>query len=300
MTVGGEYIPARERGFDEGPKYPTVFGIPLTPTVSGVAIALVGLAGAVYLVINLVQPAWQENQALKQSVEEKRSQLVNREETQRQIQEARTRLRAAQQLQADVLSLFASEESMDTLLLDLNERVQSVNAGITDPSRRAVLSRFQAVIGESSQSAATPDALISARPDVVSDSSLGPELNGKLERRVYNVELEGNFNQTQSIIRSIERLQPLLIVRNLRSELDEATQLIRVDEQGRVVPNGQPQTRITTSFQLIALLPVEPPAPAATPATAPTGIAPASPATPSLGVSPAPSPGASPAPAASP
>ena len=294
MTIGGEYIPAREREFDEGPKDPTVFGIPLTPTVSGVAIALVGLAGAVYLVINLVQPAWQENQALKQSVEEKRSQLVNREETQRQIQEARTRLQAAQQLQADVLSLFASEESMDTLLLDLNERVQSVNAGITDPSRRAVLSRFQAVIGENSQSAATPDALISARPDVVSDSSLGPELNGKLERRVYNVELEGNFNQTQSIIRSIERLQPLLIVRNLRSELDEATQLIRVDEQGRVVPNGQPQTRITTSFQLIALLPVEPPVSAAAPAAtpAPAGTTPASPATQS--------PGASPAPAASP
>jgi type IV pilus assembly protein PilO len=257
MTVGGDFAPSGDRReYDTGGNYPTVFGIRLTPPVSGILIALLGLGASAYLLINLVQPTWQRNQELRQDVAAKESQLVNREDSQRRIQEARAELAEARQLRADVVALFANQESIDTLLLDLNERIQAVNAGIQDEDRRANLTRFE---------------LNEELSGVITDSSLGTEVNNRIERRVYDVELEGDFPQTQSIMRNIERLQPLLVVKNLNSELDFAAQSILIDAQGRLLPNGQPVTRITTSFQLQALVPVEnTPAPAASPPAAGT------------------------------
>ena len=241
MTAGGDFIPTGETNESEEARYPKLFGITLTPVVSGVLVALLGLGAALWLWLNVVQPTLQRNQELRQDVAAKRDQLLNQEETQRQIEEARTRLAEAQQLQAEVLSLFATEQSLDTLLLDVNERVQSANAGIQDPDRRATLAQFDLNADESGP---------------VTDSSYGSVVNNKLERRVYDVEIEGSFPQVVSIIRSIERLQPLLVVSDLNSQLDPETQRLVLDSQGRVV-SGQPQARVNTSFQLAALVPVE-------------------------------------------
>jgi type IV pilus assembly protein PilO len=249
MTVGGDFIPTEREV--EGPSYPKVFGISLTPTVGGIALAIAGAVGAYLLWANLVQPTLDRNQQLQADIATKQEELANLGDAQQQIAQARERLRSAQQLQADVLGLFATEESLDTLLLDVNERVQSVNAGIQDPARRARLSRFDFV----------PDASGS-----VTDGSLGAAVNNQLERRVYDVEILGSFPQTQSIIRNIERLQPLLVVDNFKSELDRSTQRIVLSPQGQIVPTGQPETRVTTGFRLEALIPTNPPEAGAAPA----------------------------------
>jgi type IV pilus assembly protein PilO len=241
MTASGDFIPGDPNEFEE-PSYPKLFGLSLTPTVSGILVALLGLGAAIWLWITFVQPAMQQNQQLKQDVATKRQQLINQEETQRQIEEARARLDEAQQLQTEVLSLFATERSVDTLLLDVNERVQSANAGIQDPDRRATLARFD---------------LNEEASGVITDGSYGDAVNNKLRRQVYDVEIEGSFPQVVSIVRSIERLQPLLVVSDLNSQLDSSTQRLVLDDRGRIVPTGQPETRITTAFQLSALVPVE-------------------------------------------
>lgn len=255
MTIGGDFIPVGD-GQDEAPDYPKVFGISITPTVGAILLILLGALGAYLLWTNLVQGTLQRNQELKADIAAKEQQLANQADTQKQIADARARLQSAQQLQADVRSLFASEESLDTLLLDINERVQSVNAGITDPAKRATLSRFD---------------LNEEASGVITDSSLGTEVNNKLERRVYDVEIRGTFPQTQSIIRNIERLQPLLVVSEFNSDLDQSTQRIVLDNRGRLAPAGQPDTQITTAFRLSALVPVDTagastPEPAASPA----------------------------------
>lgn len=277
MTAG-DYIPGDGRDFEAEPNYPTVFGLKLTPTTNGVLLAIFGLLAAGYVAYTFVKPVFDESQQLSADIAAKEQQLLATEETQQQIQTARTELQEAKQLQADVLTLFATQESMDTLLLDLNERVQSANAGIGDPDRRATLARF---------------ARNDTASGVVNDGSFGAAVNGKLQRQVYDVQMEGSFAQTQSIIRSIERLQPLLVVRNFKSELDSSTQAIVLDEQGRLAPAGQPVTRITTSYQLGALLPVNTPGAAPAAGAAP-GAAPAPAGTAPAGG--APSPAASPAP----
>ncbi|MBD2462744.1 pilus assembly protein PilO [Oscillatoria sp. FACHB-1407] len=260
MTAG-DYIP--DGSYDAEPNYPTVFGLKLTPATNGVLLAIFGLLAAGYVAYTFVKPVFDTSQQLSADIAAKEQQLLATEETQQRIQEARNQLQEAKQLQADVLTLFANQESMDTLLLDLNERVQSANAGIGDPDRRATLSRF---------------ARNDTASGVVSDGSFGAAVNGRLERQVYDVQMQGSFAQTQSIIRSIERLQPLLVVRNFKSELDTSTQAIVLDNQGRLTPAGQPVTRITTSYQLGALLPVSTPAAPAAPAATDPAAAGAAPA----------------------
>jgi type IV pilus assembly protein PilO len=240
MTMGGDFMPVEEQ---EAPGHPKLFGLTITPLVGALALIGVGALMAYLLWSNLVQGTLDRNQELKTDIAAKEEQLKNQGDAQKQIAEAKQKLQTAKQLQGDVRSLFATEDSLNTLLLDVNERVQSVNAGVTDPAKRADLAQFD---------------LNTEASGVISDSSLGGEVNGKLERQVYDVQIKGSFPQTQSIIRNIERLQPLLVVSDLTSTLDLETQKIVLDEKGRIAPTGQPNTRISTAFKLSALLPVDP------------------------------------------
>jgi len=81
---------------------------------------------------------------------------------------------------------------------------------------------------------------------------LSPEVNGKIIYLVFNVTIEGTFEQTESIIRDIERMQPLLIVRDYQSTLAPTP---TADAKGKVVRGP---VMINTSFQLQAIMPVSP------------------------------------------
>ena len=105
-------------------------------------------------------------------------------------------------------------------------------------------------------------------PGVLTDGSLGVALNNKLKRQTFNVEIEGNFNHAQSIIRRIELLQPLLILRNMdvkyggeQISKTEPTVLYEFDPKNPEIPlvlktSCQPDTVVTTSFKMDALLPL--------------------------------------------
>ncbi len=245
MTMAGDFMPEEEQGYEAEQEFPTVFGIRMTPVTIGVIAAVLGLGLATYLFFLLVSPKLEERADLRRQIAESEQQLSNPEERARLLAEADARSAAAEQLQADVLALFASEENLETLLLDLNARVQSVNAGIEDEDRQAVLSEF---------------ALDEDASGVVTDGALGDAANNRLERRVYNVTLEGSYAQVQSILRNIERLQPLLVVRDFN--LETASSSLNIDLQGRPVNDEPPLTRITASFLLEALLPSDEPLPA--------------------------------------
>ncbi|MBD2094204.1 pilus assembly protein [Trichocoleus sp. FACHB-591] len=232
MTISGDFVPSDGRDFGSEPAYPTIFGIALTPTISGVLVAVLGIGASAYLLLNQVQPAWNTYQTLQAEAEQKETQIQQRGNIQKKIDTANKNLEQAKQRRTEVYALFADERTLDTLLLDLNRLVNA---------RKAKLSSF------------TP----APEPaTVVSDGSLGPAVNGKLKRKEITVNLEGNYEQTQSIMRSVERLQPLLLVKSFNSQLDQSTQKITVDRRGRLLPVGRPETNLKTSFKLQALLPL--------------------------------------------
>ncbi|MEC4891938.1 MAG: hypothetical protein SAL07_01525 [Oscillatoria sp. PMC 1051.18] len=222
-----EFIPEGAE-LEENPEYPTAFGITFTPKVSGVICAVLGVAAAAYLGINFVKPAWEVYQEAQTTKNAKQEEIDLREEQLDQAPLLEAELQQAQAQRQQVLNLFANERTLDTLLLDLNRFIES---------RQGQLVNYQP---------------IEEKPVPIEDGSYGSGVNGKLKRQSVEVTVEGGFDATRSILRNIEQLQSLLVVKDLTSNVAENQVLVY--ENGRLVPQGQP--KLETSFRLDALLPL--------------------------------------------
>jgi len=179
---------------DSAPNYPTLFGVTLTPVVSGILIALVGLGGAVYLATLLIAPKAEEATKLQLEITQQENDLSQREVILKQLNDVIASLERAKAENTDVRSLFATQDALNTLLLDINRLI--LNSG-------AQLNSFE------------PD---SAASGIVQDGSLGPELNAKLKRQVTNVTIQGDFANVVAVMQKIDQQQNFLVINNLTME----------------------------------------------------------------------------------
>ncbi|MEO0375731.1 MAG: pilus assembly protein PilO [Cyanobacteria bacterium P01_A01_bin.17] len=220
MTVTGGF-PSEN---DFGPSYPTAFGITFTPTIQGLLVAVAGIGLAGYLGSLLIGPAIGEFQEVSQKVEEKELALQQSAETARRVNEIVASLNEAKAENAEVRGLFSSQQALDTLLLDLNQLIVGTNAQLL---------KF------------TPEY---AQSGVITDSSVGEPLNNKLKRSVTSVSFEGNFNQTLTVMQAIDKLQTVLVVRDLSVELPS-------NNQSEL---GAPNNLVKSTFKLYAYVPLTP------------------------------------------
>jgi type IV pilus assembly protein PilO len=259
-----EFISSQKQEEDTGT--PEIFGLKLTPQVQAIGIAVLGLVIAGGLGYQFVLPEFQKGDQFKQKIAESKQTQV---QLQTQIQkkaEAEAKQEEAKQRRASVTAMFASDASANTLLLDITQLVNRINAGVQGDDLKAKITKFEPSLPLAAATAA-PAAL---DPDILTDTSFGPSLVGKLRRKKFKVEFEGNFAQTRNFMRNLELMQSLLVVRNLKSELLSSTQAIEVDFlKGKIVPVARPLTKIKTAFDLHALLPLKqeekPPTPAPSP-----------------------------------
>lgn len=202
------------------PSYPTAFGITFTPKVIGIVTALAGVGLAAYIGANMVAPQLEEAQELRESIELKQADLEKKQATIARQDDLIAELRQAEIKNKQVLGLFSSQKALDTLLLDLNRVINNSNAR---------LSKFNPDYGASG---------------IVTDGSLGPELNYKLKRQVTNVAFSGTFAQSLSIMQAIDRLQTVLVVQDLKMEVGAR------DKES----TGEP--KVSSSFKLYAYVPL--------------------------------------------
>lgn len=221
---------------ETGPQYPSAFGITFTPFVGGVLLALLGLGGGIYVLVSQVLPAWQQFQSLEIEVQGKKQQVEQQQASKAAVAEAQRNLEKALQRQEKVTEFFSQTRNLDTLLLTLNQIAQE---------REVKINQF------------TP-----GETAVVEDDSFGAGVVGKLERTDFRVELEGKFRATQSVLRSIERLEPLLLIRDLEAESDRPAPQLEVSlaETPQGVPSDRPiltttteEPTLTTRFTLQAI-----------------------------------------------
>ncbi|MEG4284935.1 pilus assembly protein PilO [Microcoleus sp. A006_D1] len=244
-----------------------IFGIKLTPQVQAIAVAVLGLVVAAGIGYQFVLPEFQKGGEIKQKItESKQTQLQLQGQIQKKA-EAEAKQEEAKQRRANVTAMFASDASATTLLLDMTQLVNRINAGVQGDEQKAKITKFEPDIPPAA-AAPVPGA---PDPDILSDTSFGPSLAGKLRRKKYKVEFEGNFAQTRNFMRNLELMQSLLVVRNLKSELLASNQAMQIDFiKGTIIPVEQPQTKIKTAFDLHALLPLKevekPPSQAPSPA----------------------------------
>jgi len=271
-------------GLEEETGGTAIFGIQLSESVLGIILAVVGLAAAAYLGIQFVKPTWDKRQALADEVKQKEDQLRGQGDIQAKIEEARDKQLEAAASQEDVLSMFASKDSLSTLLLDINQQIESRNTDMSPTSIKsklldkrcppAVVNNYQALSdkvagGFFAQARlkkfepVLPDANAAANaaaigPDgleLVQDGSLGATANGQVKRQTYTVEFEGNFNQTQAILRQFEKLDRLLLVKNVTSEVADRSVFVGSDGP---LTGCQPEVSLKTSATLQVLLPLSP------------------------------------------
>ncbi len=221
------------------PVYPSVFGITFSPTVIGLSVAAVGVGISGYIFMSYLQPQLAKNQELETKLAQTQNQIDQRKDNARKIAIAEQSLDRANAQKQIVIELFSNDKKLDTLLLDLNKLVNI---------RQGELQKF------------TPDLPVagsgSSGAAVVSDGSLGTVLNNKIKRKVISIEVKGNFDRVQSILRTIERLDQLLLVKDFKAEVDKTDLKMLVDAQGKLIP--QPEASIKTSFKIQALIPLTP------------------------------------------
>ena len=226
MTFTEEFVPVQDGGFDS-PRYPTAFGVTFSPQLIGILLAVVGLAGGIYLLLSQVLPAIQSNQDRKAEVERKELLLAEQEASLENREAVEAEKDSALAEFDQVMSLYASEPALDTLLYDISNSL---------PSPKELLTSF------------APDGEV----EVIEDGSLGVEVDGMLKRQSYQVSTEGSYQQTEDFIKRVERLTPLLRITDLSTESEQLVQQVNVGPFGTVeVTPKEPQ--LTTSLTLEAL-----------------------------------------------
>ncbi|MDJ0618247.1 MAG: pilus assembly protein PilO [Calothrix sp. MO_192.B10] len=237
MTVSEDFNFVEADGELEESSFPVVFGITFTPKIIGIIVGVLGIAGAAYMLLNMVMPAWEKFGEQRAKVEELQGQIDQKQASIKQIGKVKAELASAKQQKTQVLKLFSDEKTLDTLLLDLNRLVESGNSLTSVSPVRSQLKNF---------------VPINQKPTIINNSSYGPLVKGKLKQSSVNIDIVGTFEQTQSILRNIERLQPLLIVKNYRSRSSNTVNLNGA-QPGLILP-----PTINTSFHLQVLMPLSP------------------------------------------
>lgn len=241
MTATGDFLPAEDnQGLEQvGPTYPTAFGVELTPKVQGIGLAVLGILGAFALYNFVVQPVQEQKTALESEVAQKQAQADQQRASLQNRAELQAQLDAAIEQRVGVYGLLGNAQTLDTLLLDINQQIQNSNAAIADVLRAdpARLDNAQlAALGLTREQIQRIKTEFAGDPQVQkqlftsellrfnpSPSSLvvdgPPELNGKLERVTVDVSMQALFPQTLSIMRNIERLEPLIIIRDMQQSI---------------------------------------------------------------------------------
>ena len=107
MAAVGDFLPPDDDFIDE-PINPVIFGIELSPTIIGELIAVVGLAGAGYLLVKMVQPVAERNTTLRTEISTKEGQLLSQKQQLEDIAKIEAELAVAMQRRRNVYSLFAN------------------------------------------------------------------------------------------------------------------------------------------------------------------------------------------------
>ncbi|TVQ09593.1 MAG: hypothetical protein EA368_09160 [Leptolyngbya sp. DLM2.Bin27] len=242
MTAAGDFLPVDEnQNLEEvKPTYPIVFGVELTPKVQGIALAVLGLVGAFALYNFVVQPVEEQKAALETDVAQKQDQVNQQRARLQNRAELQAELEAVLDQRVGVYSLLGSSQTLDTLLLDINQQIQNSNAAIADVLRadpvpldnaqlaalglsRAQIERVRAEFAGNPQiqrQLFTSELLrFNPSPSSLVVEDIPPELSGRLERVTVDVSMQALFPQTLSIMRNIERLEPLIIIRNMQQSI---------------------------------------------------------------------------------
>ena len=225
FTTSDQFEP-QGGGFGDEADYPEAFGITFTPNVLGITIGLGGLLVAAYLVWSQLLPTWNEIGKLNQQKEEKQAQLdqINSNQLDNVIAQRKAQLKETEDLKQDVIKLFTNDNNVETLLLDISNFANLSNITMNSYS---------------------PDA----KKTPLADDSLGTLATNNVQVQNYKLQLEGTFPQLQLFLQDLERLQPLLVIKDLNA--NRAGEPKYLFENNRLISVDEPKLTTTVTVQAV-------------------------------------------------
>lgn len=225
FTTSDEFDP-QDGDFGESSDYPQAFGITFTPKITGISIGVGGFLIAAYLFWSQVLPIWGELSELNQQKQEKQAQLsqLSSNQLEQILLKKQGELQETKDLKQDVLQLFSTDATTETLLIDINKFSNFSNIKINS-------------------------YIPAGEKTAVTDDSLGTFATNKVGVKTFTIDLEGTFTQLQLFLQDLERLQPLLVVQNLNTSTVDPPQYLL--ENGQLSVEGEPQLKTTITLNAV-------------------------------------------------
>jgi type IV pilus assembly protein PilO len=171
----------------------TLFGITLTSKVLGILLGVGGIALAAYVATTYVVPIWDAVQSGEKSIATKttnvntlKGQVASKSNIPQKIEEAN-------QQNKFVLSLLPNVDNIDTLIRDIQEQIPKTIVIALPPDFSYELA----------------GTLRNFQPSV-------PVIGTQYDTYSFTIGFDGKFEDVLSTIQKIERLKPLLVVKDLK------------------------------------------------------------------------------------
>lgn len=150
------------------------------------------------------------------------------------LKQKQAELEEAQQIKGEVVNLFANEQSLESLLLDISNFANLTNLRLNSYAPQADKQK-------------------------VEDDSFGTLAQNNLQVKTYNLDLEGTFTQLQIFLQDLERLQPLMVVQNFNANTEPQNYVL---QNNQLVAVGEPTIKSTITVKAVFpdLQPIAPPA----------------------------------------
>lgn len=195
---------------NEGPAPQSFMGLPVSPLIVGVVLAVLGAGGAAYIFFTMTQPVLDANAQLQKDIDDLTSKIEVQKKSVAQLPLAQEKVDSAKLRKQEMLGFFAKDEALQTLLLD-----------------------FEAIVKQ--QPGLKLNSLsLAGDPEIVTDGSLGESANNLFKRQGLTLAVTGSFPAVRQLMQALERFEPIVQVPNLSLTSSAPTQKIQVAEDGKI------------------------------------------------------------------
>ena len=180
-------------GIEDGAGGVTLFGITLTSKILGILIGVGGVALAAYVATTYVTPIWSSVQTGQTSIDTKTTNVTTLKGQVASKSNIAQKIEEANQQNTFVLSLLPNVDNIDTLIRDIQEQIPKTIVIALPPDFSYELA----------------GTLRNFQPSI-------PVVGAQYDTYSFTIGFDGKFEDVLSTIQKIERLKPLLVVKDLK------------------------------------------------------------------------------------
>ena len=171
----------------------TLFGFTLTSKILGILIGVSGIGVAIYVVTSYVQPIWEQVQTAQSNIATKTSTLSGLEQKIASKGNVRQKIEEANRQNLFVLSLLPNVDNIDTLITDIQKQIPKTITISLPPNFAYELEGTMRVF-----------------------QPKDPVKGAQFSTYSFTIGFDGKFEDVLSTIQKIERLRPLLVIKDLK------------------------------------------------------------------------------------